>query len=313
MASIMTNLYFIESDNHIVLNKILEDIVKKNKFNLDDVIKFDLSERNISEVITELDTYSLFGDRKIVFAYDAIFLSPDKTDIEHDIESFTKYINNPKEDSILILACRKLDGKKNIAKLVREKFKVVESDINFNEYVKDKTKGYKFSNSDISYFLSCMNEDIDRINNELDKLMMLKDEEKEITKNDIDLIVIKKIDDNIFDLIEAIIKKDKKRSLTIYNDIVNYGEEVFKIMISLANQIRLLLQVKILEKENDLEIAEQLHLKNPKQLYFLRQKMSMYSKKELTDYLLKLAIMDEELKLGKSIDKIVFPIFIATL
>ena len=65
MASIMTNLYFIESDNHIVLNKILEDIVKKNKFNLDEVIKFDLSERNISEVITELDTYSLFGDRKI--------------------------------------------------------------------------------------------------------------------------------------------------------------------------------------------------------------------------------------------------------
>ena len=72
---------------------------------------------------------------------------------------------------------------------------------------------------------------------------------------------------NIFDLIEAIIKKDKKRSLTIYNDIVNYGEEVFKIMISLANQIRLLLQVKILEKENDTDIAEQLHLKNPKQLY----------------------------------------------
>ena len=34
MASIMTNLYFIESDNHIVLNKILEDIVKKNKFDL---------------------------------------------------------------------------------------------------------------------------------------------------------------------------------------------------------------------------------------------------------------------------------------
>ena len=151
MASIMTNLYFIESDNHIVLNKILEDIVKKNNFNLDEVIKFDLSERNISEVITELDTYSLFGDRKIVFAYDAIFLSPDKTDIEHDIDMFTKYINNPKEDSILILACRKLDGKKNISKLVREKFKVVESDINFNEKKKKKTKGYKFSKTGQSY------------------------------------------------------------------------------------------------------------------------------------------------------------------
>ncbi len=309
----MNNLYLIESDNHIILNKLLEDIVKENNFNMDEVIRFDVSERNINEVITELDTYSLFSTRKIVFAYDCVFLTTDKTDIEHDIDMFAKYINNPKEDNILIIACRKLDGKKNISKLVKEKFKLVESNIDYNEYVKDKTKGYKFSNSDISYFLSCMNEDIDRINNELDKLMMLKDSEKEITKSDIDLIVIKKIDDNIFDLIEAIIKKDKKRSLTIYNDIVNYGEEVFKIMISLANQIRLLLQVKILEKENDNDIAERLHLKNPKQLYFLRQKMSMYSKKELADYLLKLSIMDEELKLGKSIDKIAFPIFIATL
>ena len=313
MANIMTNLYFIESDNHIILNKILEDIAREKKINLDEVIKFDLSERNISEVITELDTYSLFGDRKIVFAYDAIFLSPDKTDIEHDIDSFTKYINNPKEDSVLILACRKLDGKKNIAKLVKEKFKIVEPTIDFNDYVKNKTKGYKFSNSDIAYFLTCMNEDIDRINNELDKLMMLKFDDKEITKTDIDLIVIKKIDDNVNDLINAIIKKDKKRSLTIYNDIVNYGEEIFKIMIILANKIRLLLQVKILEKESDNIIADRVHLKNPKQLYYLRQEMSMYSKKELTDFLLKLAIMDEELKLGKSIDKIVFPVFIATL
>ena len=313
MANIMTNLYFIESDNHIILNKYLEDIVKENKFSLDEVIKFDLSEKNISEVITELDTYSLFSNRKIVFAYDCIFLTSDKSEVEQDIDSFTKYINNPKEDSVLILACRKLDGKKNIAKLVKEKFKVIEATIDYTDYVKTKTKGYKFASSDIAYFLSCMNEDLDRINNELDKLMMLKDEEKEITNKDIDLIVIKKIDDNIFDLIEAIIKKDKKKSLEIYNGIVNYGEEVFKIMISLANQIRLLLQVKILEKENDTDIAEQLHLKNPKQLYFLRKKMGMYSKKELTDYLLKLAIMDEELKLGKSIDKIVFPVFIATL
>ena len=309
----MNNLYFIESDNHIIINILLKDIVKENNFNIEDVIKFDLSERNISDVITELDTYSLFSDRKIVFGYDCVFLTTDKTDINHDIDMLTKYINNPKEDSVLILSCKKLDGKKNICKLIKEKFKVIESDIDYTDYVKNKTKGYKFSNSDISYFLSCMNEDIDRINNELDKLMMLKDNEKEITNKDIDLIVIKKIDDNIFDLIEAIIKKDKKKSLEIYNDIVNYGEEVFKIMISLANQIRLLLQVKILEKDSDEDIANRLKLKNPKQLYFVRKKMANYTKEELIDYLEKLAIMDEELKLGKSIDKIVFPVFIATL
>ena len=120
----MNNLYFIESDNHIILNSLLKDIASENKFDFSEIIRFDLSERNISDVITELDTYSLFSDRKIVFGYDCVFLTTDKTDINHDIDMLTKYINNPKEDSVLILSCKKLDGKKNICKLIKEKFKV---------------------------------------------------------------------------------------------------------------------------------------------------------------------------------------------
>ena len=95
--------------------------------------------------------------------------------------------------------------------------------------------------------------------------------------------------------------------------MINYGEEVFKILISLSNQIRLIYQVKVLRNKPDSEIAEILNLKNPRQVYAIRQKISSYTKEELLDYLYKLALMDEDLKLGKSIDKIVFPVFIASL
>ena len=312
MVNIMNNLYFIESDNHIILDKYVREILNDNKIDEEELIRYDLDEVNISDVIMELNTYGLFTNKKIVFASNATFLTTDKSEINHDVDEFIKYINNP-SDNILILSFRKLDGKKNVCKLVKEKFKIVDVNLNYQEYIKEKTKGYKFSTSDIIYFLSLVTEDIDRINNELDKLLMFKLEDKEITKKDIDLIVVKKIDDNIFDLIEAIIKKDKKKSLTIYNDIVSYGEEVFKILISLSNQIRLLLQVKILSNENDLDIADKLNLKNPKQLYFLRQKIMNYKKSELVDYLYKLSIMDEELKLGKSKEEIIFPVFIASL
>ena len=56
-----------------------------------------------------------------------------------------------------------------------------------------------------------------------------------------------------------------------------------------------------------------LNLKNPKQVMALRYKIDKYTSKELLDYLYKLSIMDEELKEGKSIDRIVFPTFIASL
>ena len=309
----MNNLYLIESNNHKAITLEIEKLAKKNNFNLDEILRYDLSETNISDVINDLDTYGFFGERKVIYANDAFFLTTSKGEIEHNIDSFIKYINNPSPDNILIISCSKLDGKKNICKLVKEKFNCITINNDPKDFIKKKTKDYKITYDTINYLIYSVGEDLDRINNELDKLMLYKTDTKEITRNDIDLIVVKKVDDNIFDLIDAIIKKNKKKSLNIYNEMVNYGEEVFKILISLSNQIRLIYQVKVLRNYHDNDIADILNLKNPRQVYAIRQKISSYTKEELLDYLYKLSLMDEDLKMGKSIDKIIFPVFIASL
>ena len=309
----MNNLYLIESDNYKAISLELDKILLKNNISRDELIRYDLTETNISDVINDLDTYGFFEERKVIYASDAFFLTTSKGEIEHDINSFTKYVNNPSPDNILIISCSKLDGKKNICKLVKEKFNCVSISSDPKDFIKKKTKGYKITYDTINYLIYTVGDNLERIDNELDKLMMYKIDDKEITRNDIDLIVVKKVDDNIFDLIDAIIKKNKKKSLTIYNEMVNYGEEVFKLLISLSNQIRLIYQVKVLRNYHDNDIADILNLKNPRQVYAIRQKISSYTKEELLDYLYKLALMDEDLKLGKSIDKIVFPIFIASL
>ena len=95
--------------------------------------------------------------------------------------------------------------------------------------------------------------------------------------------------------------------------MVNYGEDIFKIFVSLSNQIRLIYQGKVLKNLTNEEIASKLNLKNIKQVSALRYKIDKYTSNELVEYLHKLSIMDEELKLGKSIDNIVFPTFIASL
>ena len=292
----MNNLYLIESNNHKAITLEIEKLAKKNNFNLDEILR-----------------YGFFGERKVIYANDAFFLTTSKGEIEHNIDSFIKYINNPSPDNILIISCSKLDGKKNICKLVKEKFNCITINNDPKDFIKKKTKDYKITYDTINYLIYSVGEDLDRINNELDKLMLYKTDTKEITRNDIDLIVVKKVDDNIFDLIDAIIKKNKKKSLNIYNEMVNYGEEVFKILISLSNQIRLIYQVKVLRNYHDNDIADILNLKNPRQVYAIRQKISSYTKEELLDYLYKLSLMDEDLKMGKSIDKIIFPVFIASL
>ncbi len=309
----MNNLYFIETDNLDILFLKVNEIIKNNQLNIDNLITYDMEEVNILDAIQDLDTYSLFNEQKIVLCKNCSFLSSIKSEIEHNIESLEKYLNNQNPNNILILSVNKSDGKKNIVKLIKEKCQVIETNIDIFKYIKDYTKGYTIKDDVIRYLMINTNDDITHITNELEKLMALKDSEKEITKEDIDLIVIKKIDSNIFDLIDAIISKNKEKSLRIYNEMINYGEDIFKIFVSLSNQIRLIYQVKVLKNLTNDEIADKLKLKNVKQVAALRYKIDKYTNSELTSYLHKLAIMDEEIKLGKSIDTIVFPTFIASL
>ncbi len=309
----MNNLYFIETDSYELLEIKVGEILKKNKLTRDNLITYDMEETNISDAIIDLYTYSLFNERKVVLCKNCIFLSSNKGEIEHNTGVLEKYLTNPNPDNILILSVNKSDGKKTIVKLVKEKCEVLETKIDITKYIKEYTKDYKITDETIRYLLLNTTEDISHITNERDKLMELKYDEKESNKSDIDLIVIKRIDSNIFDLIDAIISKNKEKSLRIYNEMTNYGEDIFKIFVSLSNQIRLIYQVKVLKSLTNEEIANMLNLKNVKQVVALRYKIDKYTTSELLDYLHRLSIMDEELKLGKSIDKIVFPTFRASL
>ncbi len=304
----MNNLFIIESDNNDEILIKLRELLKEKYAKL---ITYDLSEVNIDLVINELDTYSFFNEEKIVYAKNADFLTSTKSLIEHNISKLEKYLINPNLNNILIISCSKMDGKKNIVKLIKEKCQIINNDIDLVSYVNKKCQNIKIDNLTINYFLSNMGNDISRINNELDKLIEFCN--SKITKDDIDLITIKKIDANIFNLIDAIIKKDKKKSLLIYQELINYGEDFFKIFITLSNQIRLIYQIKVLKDLSNDEICNILKLKNPKQVVALRYKINLYSEKELLNYLYELAIIDEKIKNGTMLPEMVIPIFIAKL
>ncbi len=308
----MNNLYFLESDSNSLINLKIKEILKKLKVD-EEIITYDMDEVNIRDAIMDLDTYSLWQERKIVHAKNANFLGTTKSEVEHDIDSLSKYLNNPNQNNIFFISCAKKDSKKNIVKLILKTCNVIDVSCDIKAYIKDKCKDYEISLDTINHLIELTGNDFNRINNELDKLMELCLNSKKIDKKDIDLVCLKNSDTNIFALIDAIINKDKKKSLEIYLNMINYGEETFKILVTLANQIRLIYQVKILQTYKDDEIASILKLKNPKQVVALRYKINKYSEKDLLNYLFKLSILDEKFKTGKAIDTIAFPSFIASL
>ena len=128
----MNNLYLIIGENDTIINLKLKEILKDNYNNL---VTYDMEISNISDAIMDLDTYGFFNEKKYVYAKNAKFLSSEKTDINHDIDMLKKYLENPNQDNVLIISCNKLDSKKNIVKLVKDKMKIIETEIDLTKYI----------------------------------------------------------------------------------------------------------------------------------------------------------------------------------
>ena len=301
----MEKLYIIESDNQTLINKEIDKITKniKGEFEL---IKYDLEVNTIDDVIESLDTYGLFSNKKIVLAYNPPFLVQKQED---NLDKFFKYLDNP-SDNILILITPKINNVLKVVKTINKYFKIIKlNDINLEGFVKDNLEDYKMDRITLMYFLSKVSKDLNAILTELDKLKMYKLDNKVILKEDIDLVTRESFENTIFDLIEAIIKKDKKKSYELYNHFISSGTEIFQILVLVSNQIRLIYNVKVLNTMPDSKISEILGVKEyPVKL--ARGKGINYSKKELLSLLHKLAILDQDIKSGKQLPNICFLTFV---
>ena len=133
--------------------------------------------------------------------------------------------------------------------------------------------------------------------------MIYKINDKIITDKDIIDCTTQKIDLNIFTFIDNIINKNKKESIKTYKEMIKIGEEPIKIIVMLANQFRLMYQVKVLRKKgyNEDDMANILQVKKYP-VHLAIQKSLKYSDEILLKYLEDLADLDIKIKSGE-IDK----------
>lgn len=306
----MDNVYLIYGDEEFLIDKEIKNIINKFNSSIENVARYNLDESNVREAIEDVCTISMFETNKIVICEKCNFLTGEnKKEVNHDIDSLIKYINNPFSDSVLIFVVRnpKLDERKKVVKELKKCSKVIEcktiENYNLNNYISNyfKTNNYEISQSDVKLIIDKVKYDLANIISECDKLMMYKDENKKITTKDIEDVVIDNIEDNIFSLTNAIMDKDIKRVINIYNDLLLMGEEPIKLIAMIANQFRLILQVKLMVKngykERDMasEIGE-----HPYRVKLASN--ARFTVKELITYIKKLQKLDYDIKSG-NIDK----------
>ena len=308
--------YLIISEDKVIIDDNITKILKDNNLTGENLIKYDMSEVLLDNAIEELNTYSLFIENKVVVLYNCDFLQSanKRGSLKQDETLLIDYINNPNPLNILIIISSSIDDRLKINKLLKEKTKVIETSFSIEDKIKLYLDDYTMDNRTINYLISYLNKNNTRILNEINKLKIYKDNDKNITIDDINEIVVREFDDDIFSLINAVVKKDKNRAYNIFKELTSRGEEVTKIIITLADQFRLIYRVKVLinSGKNKDYIASFLKV-HPYRVKLATESSYNFTEDELLAYLKKLSSIDIDIKTGNIVSDFSFEMFLLEL
>lgn len=309
----MKNFYILYGLDKSLIKNELNKIIKQ--INIEDVITYDLTTTSIIDIIDDAKTISMFSSKKIIIIENSNFLCANKA--LDSIEVLENYLKNYNSDTYLIFITNNenIDSRKKIVKQIKEIGEIKElneiDDNYLNEYINNYLKEHDYQMEDNKYFLDKVGKNLNNIKNELDKLLIYKMDDKKITNTDIDKILIKVLESEIFVLTDAIIARDITKSLELLKEFLNNNYEEMQIIMLLASQFRFLFQVKRLLNKNksENEIAKILEV-NPYRVKFTKKKLYNYSEKLLLSYIKKLAKIDHDIKLGIMDKKLALELFI---
>ncbi len=313
-------MYLYYGLEQFLIDKEIEILKKQNNIEDIDVIKYDLENTKIENVLEDALSISLFGNKKLIIVENAYIFTGtiNKKLIEQNIDVLKEYINNGSFNNIIVFTIikEKIDERKNIVKLIKEKGVVKDFNIsnNINKYVLDMFKDYKISNNNVNLLINRVGNNLEILNQEIEKIKTYKDSDLNISEDDIKNLTSKNIDTDFFNLIENIVIKNKEKALESYFEIIKYGEEPIKIIVVLANKFRLIYQALNLYKKgySSKDISTILG-SNYYAIKKCLENSRNYDNKTLLNCILKLANLDIDIKSGKIDKNLGLELFIMTL
>ena len=243
--------YYIETENVFSLDKKIEELIKNNNFKDASKSIYSLDETPLENALEDLDTYSFLTPKKIIIIKNIDSINKDEQ--EEEKAHLIKYLQNPNQDNLLIITAKKLDKKLKLYKEITNNTEVIIPEYNSKDIIKELLNDYKINNNDIDYIIELCDNDQIKIKNECEKLKLYCIDSKTITKEQIEEIVVKKFGDPqnlVFSFARYIAENDKTNALNIYRELLNYGKHPLEIVSLIANQLRSLLKIKLLEEQN---------------------------------------------------------------
>lgn len=240
-----------------------KDILKKIGYDPSDLnySYFDMKEASYAEVELDLVSLPFFADEKIVILDHLLDLTTAKKRnlTDEDLKQFENYLENPSESTrLVIFAEGKLDSKRRLVKLLKRDAQIIEAttpkEQDLKRYFSSQAQelGLHFVGDSLDQLLLKSGYDFGELQKNLALLRAYK-EDGQITLQDIEEVVPKSLQDNIFDLTQMILKRQIDQARNLVKDLRLQGEDEIKLIAILLGQFRMFSQVKIFSEEGQSE------------------------------------------------------------
>lgn len=273
------------------------------------VMKFDTSDTPIEYIVSEAETTPFLVPRKYILINDSYIFSAGKGGkVEHQVTQLLRYMDQPLETSIMIffVPTQKLDERKKVVKKVHTTG-VVLPFLPFHAselllWVRQEVETYQCNISDevIHMLIRHAGTNLQFLANEVEKCCLYTAAGGTITVETVTHLIVKNTEQNVFHLVNHIIKRQVNPALQLLHELIKQKEEPFKILALIVRQLRLIIQVKELMNQgcSQQQIATQLKV-HPYAVKVAYEQAQNDHIKKLTSWLAEAAELDYKIKSGE--------------
>ncbi len=226
-------------------------------------LSFEGQKTEPAAVIDACETLPFFADYRVVLVSDSGWFAK-------ACDEIAAYLGAIPETTVLIFnertADRRVKSYKAMAKTGHIAECVMPQEPELVRWVGGmlKENGWSMKREAWPMFYERTGADMSRMKNELDKLLAYTMDSKEITPADVEAVCSRRLEDRVFEMLEAMARGDKDRMLFLYEELLLQKEAPQRILSLIGRQFLQMYGVRKLraERVRDAEIAKQLGMRD---------------------------------------------------
>lgn len=220
---------------------------------------FEGKDISVGEIIDLAETMPFLSDKRAIIIENSPFFKGEG-------EKIAEYLNAVPETTYLVFVEESVDKRSKLYKSIAKNGCVVELNGLSEEKIITwilgilKKDNKKITQSTMHYLLDKIGTDMENIRTEVEKLICYCYDREVITNEDIDAVCVTQINNQIFEMLDAMANKRQKTALQLYYNLLALKEPPMRILFLIGRQFNLLLQARMLKQKGygDRAIAEKI-------------------------------------------------------